>query len=155
MPLHEVYSVKKIQVLRLQVQKDMVLRVELEQLFYTNVLCQHYLQENSYEETTPLRGPKPQFWMEFKMISYCYEKIYVLLYHFSFLYNIKKEKKREVWKIIIGVLDKVSLKWSFIKETLEDLSSPHNFVNLVWHCISSARMRVISKGICQGDPLSP
>lgn len=58
------------------------------------------------------------------------------------------------------------LNWDFIKETLEDIGLPREFVNMVWHCISSSSMRVLwngealdefhpSRGIRQGDPLSP
>lgn len=57
------------------------------------------------------------------------------------------------------------LNWNFVRDTLVDISLPPNFVNLVWHCISTSSMRVLwngetleefrpSRGIRQGDPLS-
>lgn len=58
------------------------------------------------------------------------------------------------------------LNWSFIKDTLVHIWVPNGFVNLVWHCISSSRMRMLwngealdeftpSRGIRQGDLISP
>lgn len=58
------------------------------------------------------------------------------------------------------------LRWEFIKDTLEDISLPQIFVPLIWHCISSAKMKLIwngevmeefspSWGIRRGDPISP
>lgn len=49
---------------------------------------------------------------------------------------------------------------------LQDIGFPSNYVDLVWHCISTPRMRMMwngealeeftpSRGIRQGDPISP
>lgn len=58
------------------------------------------------------------------------------------------------------------LRWDFIRDTLHDIVCPDNFINIVWWCISSSRIRLLlnvdalqkfkpERGICQGDPLSP
>lgn len=58
------------------------------------------------------------------------------------------------------------IRWGFIKDTLHDIRCPHNFINLVWWCISSSRMHLLwngdaleefkpQRGIHQGFPLSP
>lgn len=58
------------------------------------------------------------------------------------------------------------LSWMCIKETLEDIGMPSKIIQLVMHCVSTTRMRVLwngealeefhpSRGIRQGDPLSP
>lgn len=58
------------------------------------------------------------------------------------------------------------LNWEFIKKTLEDIGFPTEFMNMVCHCISTPKMRVLwngekldefilSSGIRQGDPISP
>lgn len=58
------------------------------------------------------------------------------------------------------------LIWEFVRDTLHDIGFPDGFVNLIWECISSPKMRVLwngealeefspSRGIRQGDPLSP
>lgn len=54
------------------------------------------------------------------------------------------------------------LKWDFIKDTLIDIGFPHNIIQVIWHCISTPKMRVMwngekleefitSRGIRQGD----
>jgi hypothetical protein len=78
----------------------------------------------------------------------------------------KKGKKR--WMAVKIDLEKAydRLKWEFVKETLEDIGVPRNIVDLIWSCISTSKMRVLwngealeefspSRGIRQGDPLSP
>lgn len=58
------------------------------------------------------------------------------------------------------------LSWSFIQDTLIDIGLSTSFVELVWYCISSPKMKVLqngkaleeflqARGICQGDSLSP
>lgn len=58
------------------------------------------------------------------------------------------------------------LSWSFIQDTLEDLGLPSRIISLIMHCISTPSMQILwkgrptesfcpSRGIRQGDPLSP
>lgn len=53
-----------------------------------------------------------------------------------------------------------------MRDTLEDIGLPGEFIDLIWHCISSSRMKVLwngealeefqlTRGIRQGDPISP
>ena len=58
------------------------------------------------------------------------------------------------------------LSWNFIIDSLKDMGVGTHFINLIWHCISSVSMNILSNGECsgefspsrgirQGDPLSP
>ncbi|WJX67493.1 hypothetical protein P8452_51955 [Trifolium repens] len=58
------------------------------------------------------------------------------------------------------------LRWEFILDTLKDIGFEENFINLIYHCISSSVMQVLfngnhttkfslSQGVRQGDPISP
>lgn len=58
------------------------------------------------------------------------------------------------------------LKWSFIRDTLTKMNFPLRMINVIMDCVSSPSMRVLwnveqteaflpSRGIRQGDPLSP
>lgn len=55
----------------------------------------------------------------------------------------KKGKTR--WMAIFIDLEKAydRLKWGFIKETMEDIGLPPRFVDVVLHCISTSRMKVL------------
>ena len=80
-----------------------------------------------------------------------------------------KQKKGESGIMAIKIdLEKAydRLKWDFIRDTLEDMGLPHNFVKLVYECISFVNMSLLwnrgqtsyfkpSRGIRQGDPMSP
>lgn len=35
------------------------------------------------------------------------------------------------------------LRWEFIKETLEDIGLPNNLCTMIWHCISSVKMKLL------------
>lgn len=83
-------------------------------------------------------------------------------------HSMRRKSGNKGWMAIKIDLEKAydRLKWSFIKDTLVDVGIPEKIVNLVWHCISSSSMRVLwngealeefspSRGIRQGDPLSP
>jgi hypothetical protein len=81
---------------------------------------------------------------------------------------MRNKKGKKGWMAVKIDLEKAydRLKWEFIKETLEDIGVPRNIVDLIWSCISTSKMRVLwngealeefspSRGIRQGDPLSP
>lgn len=83
-------------------------------------------------------------------------------------HSMRKRKGKKRWMAIKLDLEKAydRLSWHFIKETLGDIGLPDDFVNLVWQCISTPRMRMLwngealnefspSRGIWQGNPLSP
>lgn len=72
------------------------------------------------------------------------------------------------WMAIKVNLEKAydRLRWDFIRDTLIQANFPPDMVNLIIQCITSTRMRVLwngdtsdefipSRGIRQGDPLSP
>ncbi|QHO46030.1 LINE-1 retrotransposable element ORF2 protein [Arachis hypogaea] len=84
------------------------------------------------------------------------------------IHSIRNKKGGKGWMAIKIDLEKVydRLKWSFINDTLMDIGFPSHITNLIYGCISSARMRVLwngdeleeftpSRGIRQGDPISP
>lgn len=83
-------------------------------------------------------------------------------------HSMRTKKGKVGWMAIKIDLEKAydRLSWSFIKETLDDIGLPKNFVDLICHCISSSRLRMLwngealeefspSRGIRQGDPISP
>lgn len=83
-------------------------------------------------------------------------------------HSMRNKKGKKGWLAIKIDLEKAydRLSWNYIKETLEDIGFPPNFIQLIWQCISSSRMRVLwngealeefapSRGIRQGDPISP
>lgn len=84
------------------------------------------------------------------------------------IHSMKSKKGAVGWMAIKLDLEKAydRLKWEFVRETLVDAGLPQDFVQLVWHCISSPMMKVLwngeaqesfqpSRGIRQGDPISP
>lgn len=83
-------------------------------------------------------------------------------------HSMHNKKGKKGWLAIKIDLEKAydRLNWDFIKETLVDIGFPDSFVQMVWHCISSPKMKVLwngealeefspSRGIRQGDPMSP
>nr|KYP49443.1 Retrovirus-related Pol polyprotein LINE-1 [Cajanus cajan] len=84
------------------------------------------------------------------------------------IHSMKNRSRKKGWMAIKIDLEKAydRLKWKFIKDTLEDIGLPQQFVEMVWACISTPSMSMLwngekledftpSKGIRQGDPLSP
>lgn len=58
------------------------------------------------------------------------------------------------------------LKWSFIRDTLTDMNFPILMIDVIMECVTTSSMRILwngqstdsfkpSRGIRQGDPLSP
>lgn len=83
-------------------------------------------------------------------------------------HSMRNKKGKAGWMAIKIDLEKAydRLSWEFVKETLEDIGLPSNFIDLIWNCITTPRMRMLwngealeefspSRGIRQGDPLSP
>lgn len=83
-------------------------------------------------------------------------------------HSMRLKRGKKGWMAIKIDLEKAydRLNWSFIKETLEDISLPNRMVELIWQCISSTRVRMLwngealeefkpPRGIRQGDPISP
>lgn len=84
------------------------------------------------------------------------------------IHSMKNRKGAVGWMAIKIDLEKAydRLNWVFIKDTLQDIGLPCNFISLVWECISTSTMKVLwngealeefspSSGIRQGDPISP
>ncbi|KAK7275172.1 hypothetical protein RIF29_16281 [Crotalaria pallida] len=84
------------------------------------------------------------------------------------VHSIKNLKGRKGFMVVKLDLEKAydRLRWDFIRETLELVGIPANFINIIMHCISSSSMCVNwqgdlsnvfypATGIRQGDPLSP
>nr|KYP39534.1 LINE-1 reverse transcriptase isogeny [Cajanus cajan] len=84
------------------------------------------------------------------------------------IHSMKRRTGNKGWMAIKIDLEKTydRLNWRFIRDTLSDIGLPQNFVELVWACISTPSSRVLwngealqefhpSRGIRQGDPLSP
>ena len=58
------------------------------------------------------------------------------------------------------------LEWSFIRDTLKLFKFPSHLISLIMSCVSTTSISILfnggtldsfqsSRGICQGDPLSP
>nr|KYP61054.1 Retrovirus-related Pol polyprotein LINE-1 [Cajanus cajan] len=84
------------------------------------------------------------------------------------IHSMRFKTGKKGWMAIKIDLEKAydRLNWKFIKETLIDIGLPNNFVELVWACISSGKLRMMwngealeeflpSRGVRQGDPISP
>ena len=84
------------------------------------------------------------------------------------IHTISMKKGRGGYLVIKVDLEKDydKLEWSFIREVLINANLPSNLVNLILSCVSSVSMSILfnggsvepifpSRGIQQGDPLSP
>lgn len=61
------------------------------------------------------------------------------------IHSMRTKKGKKGWMTIKIDLEKAydRLSWDFVRDTLQDIGLPDNFICLVWHCISSPRMRVV------------
>ena len=84
------------------------------------------------------------------------------------IHTISNKKGRGGYMVIKVDLEKAyeKIEWSFITEVLINANFPHNLVNLIISCVSSVSTSILfnggsvepifpSRGIRQGDPLSP
>ena len=84
------------------------------------------------------------------------------------IHTISNKKGQGGYMVIKVDLEKAynKIEWSFITEVLINANFPHNLVNLIISCVSSVSTSVLfnggsvepifpSRGIRQGDPLSP
>ncbi|KAL2902408.1 hypothetical protein RDABS01_027490 [Bienertia sinuspersici] len=84
------------------------------------------------------------------------------------LHSMRTKQGKEAYMAIKIDLEKAydRLRWSFIHETLSDMRLPKQMVKVIMECISTTKMKVLwngeptmeftpSRGIRQGDPLSP
>ncbi|XP_025635616.1 uncharacterized protein [Arachis hypogaea] len=84
------------------------------------------------------------------------------------IHTMRSKKGPKGWMTIKIDLEKAydRIKWSFVRDTLLEVGFPNHIIKLIMSCISTARMRVLwngeeldeffpSRGIRQGDPLSP
>jgi hypothetical protein len=64
------------------------------------------------------------------------------------IHSMKLKKGKVGWMAIKIDLEKAfdRLSWDFIKDTLTDIGLPSSFINLVWNCISTSRMRILWNG---------
>ncbi|XP_055960701.1 uncharacterized protein LOC126667366 [Mercurialis annua] len=84
------------------------------------------------------------------------------------IHSMRNKKGKESWFAIKVDLEKAydCLNWKFIEDTLTDVGIPTHMIKVIMHCISSSHMSLLwngtsseefkpSRGIRQGDPLSP
>lgn len=84
------------------------------------------------------------------------------------IHSMKKKRGKKGWLVIKVDLEKAfdKLSWDFIEDTLLDAGFPTRMVRIILHCVTTSTLSVLwngqptqpfkpSRGIRQGDPLSP
>ena len=84
------------------------------------------------------------------------------------IHSISKKKGGTGYMVVKIDMEKVydKLEWSFIREVLTKINLPQNILDLIMNCVSSSSSSILfnegslepflpSRGIRQGDPLSP
>lgn len=84
------------------------------------------------------------------------------------VHSLKLKRGKTGWMVRKINLEKAydRLRWSFIKDTLEEVRIPNTIVRLIMKCVSSSSLQVMwnggfteefcpSRGVRQGDPISP
>lgn len=103
----------------------------------------------------------------YKFIPTPLNKIKQEFTNFRFLFQEPKRGRKDGQKKKVD-LEKAydRINWGFLKDTLNELGLNPHFVDLIMNCVSSTFMQVLwkgsaietfkpSRGIRQGDPLSP
>lgn len=61
------------------------------------------------------------------------------------IHSMKLKRGKKHWMAIKIDLEKANdrLNWPFIKETIDDIGLPSFFIDLVWACLSTSRIKVL------------
>lgn len=136
--------------------------------------CPISLCNVSYKVITKIISQHPRGLME-KLIGPCHSSFVPrrqsgdnIIVAQEIFHSTRKKPGRKGWMAIKADLQKAydRLKWEFIKDTLQHIGIPGKMIELIWQCTTTASMHMLwnsevlegflpSRGIRQGDPLSP